>query len=188
MKPKLKFLALAALFAAPLLAAWLFFFVHPEWQPDSHTNYGTLVSPARPLPDVAYSDGTGATVGLPTGKWTLVYLAGRDCDASCDQRVLLARQVRLSLNQNRERLLRLYLAPDAAALASARSKLAAAHPDQLFLSAPGAALARFFAPADPQALYLVDPLGNWLMTYGGEIEPRGLLKDLKKLLRFSQVG
>lgn len=188
MKAKLKFLALAALFITPLVAAWLLFFVYPEWQPDRHTNYGALVSPARPLPDAGFLDAAGAAVEFPKGKWSLLYLGSKDCDAACDQRVLLARQVRLSLNQNRERVLRVYLAPDMATLVTARSQLGAAHPDLVFLAVPGSALATFFEPKDPNALYLVDPLDNWLMTYGGDIEPKGLLKDIKKLLRYSTAG
>lgn len=187
MNPKLKFLLLAAIFIAPLAAAWVLFFVEPDWQPEGHTNYGTLVSPARPLPPLSLHDGTGAATGFPTGKWTLVYLGGAACDAACEQRVLLSRQVRLALNQNRERVRRVYLAPDATALAAARALLGDAHPDLVFLAAD-AAVAQFFQPSDPHALYLLDPLGNWLMSYTGEVQPKGLHKDIKKLLRFSQVG
>jgi hypothetical protein len=37
-------------------------------------------------------------------------------------------------------------------------------------------------------VYLLDPLGNWLMYYRAEDPPRGILKDLKKLLRLSHIG
>ena len=49
-----------------------------------------------------------------------------------------------------------------------------------------------FKPTDPLALYLIDPNGNWLMVYknqsdAGQLQ-RGLLADLKKLLRLSSIG
>lgn len=188
MKAKIKFLLLATMFAAPLAAAWVLFFVRPDWQPEGHTNYGTLVSPARPFPDLPLADAEGATAAFPTGKWALVYLGSAACDAGCAESLLLGRQVRTALNQNRERVLRVYLAPDAAALAVAKQALAEGHPDLLFLVGDAAALRAFFELTDPQALYLLDPQANWLMRYAGSAEFKGMLKDIKKLLRFSQTG
>lgn len=188
MKARIKFLLLAALFIAPLAAAWVLFFVEPDWQPEGHTNYGTLVSPARPLPALALYDAAGAAVEFPAGKWTWLYLGGPACDAACEERLLLSRQVRLALNHNRERVRRVYLAPDRAALAAARAQLSTAHPDLVLLAVDAAAAAQFFTPGEPHALYLLDPLGNWLMSYTGEVQAKGLHKDIKKLMRFSQLG
>ena len=56
---------------------------------------------------------------------------------------------------------------------------------QAFFAAPGMA-------ADERAIYLMDPLGNWLMRYptGPErdAEFKGIKKDLSKLLSVSQIG
>jgi hypothetical protein len=188
MSSRLKLLLLAALFFAPVVSAILIFFYAPDWIP-GRVNYGTLISPARPATALRLADASGAPA--PTalaGKWSLVYLAGAACDDACTARLVLTRQVRLALNQNRGRVQRLYLAPDAAALAAARAQLGAEHPDLLFYARTDASAAAFFAPADPHALYLIDPLGNWLMVYTGAVEAKGLHRDLKKLLRVSQVG
>ncbi len=49
-----------------------------------------------------------------------------------------------------------------------------------------------FKPSDPLALYLIDPNGNWLMVYKDQADAdklqRGLLDDLKKLLKLSSIG
>ncbi|HID49914.1 MAG TPA: hypothetical protein EYP40_09955 [Chromatiales bacterium] len=37
-------------------------------------------------------------------------------------------------------------------------------------------------------LYLVDPLGNLMMSYPPEFEAKGLVKDLTLLLKASQIG
>src|SRR3546814_10190825 len=42
---------LMLLFFGPLLGAGLLYFVFPQWQPQSRTNYGELINPARPAPD-----------------------------------------------------------------------------------------------------------------------------------------
>jgi hypothetical protein len=188
-KGRLKLLLIAALFLGPVAGAIAVFFYAPEWF-SGRVNHGTLVSPALPVPDLGLTDpaGVAAPAALASGKWTLVYLGGPSCDLPCHERLVLARQVRLALNQNRGRVQRVYVAPDAPALAAAQAALAAEHPDLLFYAIADGRAAAFFRPADPRALYLVDPLGNWLMSYSGALEHKGMHRDLKKLLRVSRVG
>jgi hypothetical protein len=184
-----KLLLLAALFFAPVIAAVAIYFYFPQFAPGGRVNYGTLISPARAVPQLGLVDADGAAApAVLRGKWSLVYLAGEACDDACRARLVLTRQVRLALGEKRTRVQRVYLAPTVAAAAAARTALAAEHPDLAFVAASGAAAAQFFQPADPNALYLLDPLGNWLMVYTGTIEHKGLHRDLKKLLRISQVG
>ena len=38
------------------------------------------------------------------------------------------------------------------------------------------------------SLYVIDPLGNVVMRYDTRESPRGLLTDLKKLLKLSHIG
>ena len=185
---RLKLVLLAVLFFAPVIGAIAIFFYAPEWF-SGRVNYGTLVSPARAVPDLVLTDTAGAPVpGALRDKWSLVYLGRAACDERCGARLVLTRQVRLALNQNRGRVQRVYLAPDSAAAAAAQAQLAPEHPDLVVLAASSAAAREFFQPSDPDALYLLDPLGNWLMTYAGEVEHKGLHRDLKKLLRVSRVG
>jgi hypothetical protein len=37
-------------------------------------------------------------------------------------------------------------------------------------------------------IFIVDPLGNLMMSYSRAIEPKGLLQDMKKLLKLSHIG
>jgi cytochrome oxidase Cu insertion factor (SCO1/SenC/PrrC family) len=188
---RLQFLLLAALFFAPLLAAVLFYFVFPDWQPDAHTNYGQLVVPARPLPDASLRDADGAAVPVEQmrGRWSYVYVGGAACDAACADKLHQIRQIRTLLNEKRLRVQRVYLAPDVGALGAAAAQLAADHPDLKFYADTETSTYRqFFGGSDPGALYLVDPLGNWLMIYAADADSKGILKDIKKLLRVSQIG
>jgi hypothetical protein len=184
----MKLLLLAALFFAPVVGAIAVFFYAPEWFA-GRVNYGTLVSPARPLPALALADASGApAAGVLAGKWTLLYLGAASCGESCRERLLLSRQVRLALGRNLERVRRVYLAPSAAAADATRAQLAAGHPDLVVVAEIEPRAAAFFRPTDPDALYLIDPLGNWVMSYAGAVEHKGLHRDLKKLLRVSRVG
>ena len=52
-----------------------------------------------------------------------------------------------------------------------------------------AELLALIPPEDREhSLYVVDPLGNLVMRYDTRENPRGLLTDLKKLLKLSHIG
>jgi hypothetical protein len=192
MNPRARLLALAALFLAPIVAAVVVFFVFPESWPSGKLNHGRLIDPARPMPPRELVDASGqpAPVALRE-KWSVVYLGGERCDDPCAEQLRLVRQVRLRLSEKGVRVQYVYIAPDIAALGRAHAALAAEHPAMMFLAdtgARGARAADFFEARDPDALYLLDPLANWLMVYEGPVNPKDLLDDLKKLLRFSHIG
>jgi hypothetical protein len=191
-----QFLIILAIFALPPLAAAAVYFLFPGLRPSGTTNYGALVQPARPLPAMALADASGKPVdpALFKGKWSMVYLAPADCAEACRQRVYHSRQIRSALDRNARRLQRVYIAPDAQALSAAAALFATEHPDLVLLAdsgAPGSRAADFFQPAPADALDMVDPLGNWFMTYAPKPDPvadfKGILKDLKKLMNQSQV-
>lgn len=187
-------LLLAALFFGPLLAALLLYFALPGLQPHARTNYGELINPARPLPDQPLVDADGKTHGHDAlhGHWSYVYLGAASCDEACADKLYQIRQIRLLLNEKRLRVQRIYLAPDAAALPALRTQLAETHPDLKFYAETGDTrlLQALFGRvgAEREALYLIDPLGNWLMVYPAAADSPGILKDIKKLLRISQIG
>jgi hypothetical protein len=182
--------ALAALFLLPLALAFYTYYA-TDWRPVGRVNHGALISPARPLPVVALpraprTDGAaGATL---RGSWTLVYIGDAACDADCRAALLVMRQTRLALNNDMTRVARVFLATGnccADAAGGAEAGLAV-------LDASGAAaaalLARFPAAERAHSIYVVDPLGNLMMSYDARVDPHGLLEDLRKLLRLSHIG
>lgn len=188
-----QFYLLVALFFGPLIAAVLLYFAFPDFQPHERTNYGELVNPAQPIPEpLALLDADAKPLDRETlrGRWTYLYLGADACDKACEDKLYQIRQIRTLLNEKQPRVQRVYLAPDAAALPALRAQLHETHPDLRFYTEPDAAqpLRAFFKSHDPQAVYLIDPLGNWLMVYPAAAESTGILKDIKKLLRISQIG
>jgi hypothetical protein len=183
---------LAVLFFTPFIGAWLLYFHYPQLRPTGTTNYGELVTPPRELPLWSWSkpDGSTATSAELRNKWTLLQLAPNDCDSACADRVLMSRQLRTALAANRDLVQRVLLVGDAAALSGLQQRLGTEHPD-LLLRAPaaGASLdSAFFGAAQPQALYLIDPFGNYMMVYpdhGTQPDFKGMQKDFKRLLKQS---
>ena len=190
--------ALAALFLLPLVLAF-FTYYGTDWRPGAHVNHGQLISPARPLPTVALprvalESGPGATAPATATAafrqhWSLVYVGAGSCDADCRETLHVMRQTRLALNNDMTRVARVFLV---SAACCDRAFLAREHAGLEVLDASAAAaeplLAQFPAADRGHTLFIVDPLGNLMMSYDARANPRGLLEDLKKLLALSHIG
>ena len=184
---RLKMVLLLAVCAAPVVASYLGYYV---LRPTAQRSYGDLVE-QRPLPVFAARSLDGASVPLPALKdqWLLVSVAGGGCDASCEQHLYLQRQLRESLGKDKERLDWVWLVSDEQPV---REALRPALKQATVLRVPEPELARWLAPAPGQSLadhlYLVDPMGHWMMRF-----PAGLdlatasqaRRDLERLLRAS---
>ena len=185
------FLLLAVLFIAPMAAGYLLHFVFPQFQPTGRTNYGDLVNPARPLPMIQFTgiDGNRVDTSVLTQRWSYIYLGGEQCDEACRAKIHQIRQIRILLNENTERVQRVYIAPNLQALRAARDLLSGENADLIYLADSGATGERaidFFKPVAPDALYLTDTRANWVMTYPADhTESKGILKDIQTLLKLS---
>jgi hypothetical protein len=173
---------LAALFLLPVLLAFLMYY-GTHWRPARLVNHGALIAPARPLPG-----GQGSAASF-LRKWSLVYLGDGRCEENCRQALTMMRQTRLALNNDMMRVQRVFLVTNECC---ARDYLSSQHPGLLVLDATGAAsrelLQTFPQEGREHTVFIVDPLGNLMMSYDARANPRGLLMDLQKLLRLSHIG
>lgn len=192
---RLKFVLLASLFAAPVLGAYITYFYFPEHMPSATTNYGEFFDPVRSLPEeasVVLAGGEASREPL-LGKWTLVHWVAGDCGSDCEAQLVLTRQTRLSLNDKRDRVRRLLLTGEPGRIADLTARYSEAHHD-LVVAGADADIAELLAHGE-RGIVLIDPLGNVLMSYqpqageaGVQADFKGIRKDLKKLLKLSNIG
>jgi hypothetical protein len=180
-----KLLALAALFLLPVIVAFTMYY-GGLWRPTGSSSKGELIDPPRPLVAKAL---VGDSAADPLqGKWTLLYIGDGACDADCRTALVFGRQSRLALNNEMTRVQRVFLATGHCC-DSEYFKREHAGLVVLDASSPAAAalLAQF--PGDSaHSLYIVDPLGNLMMQHDARVTTKGLLSDLKKLLKLSHIG
>ena len=183
-----KMISVLAICAAPVIASYLTYYVI---RPEARRVFGELVDPQRPLPDVRGTSLAGADVNLRSlkGQWLLVSVSGGACDAICQRHLYLQRQIRESLGQEKDRVDRVWLVIDDAPVPE---PLRPALRDATVLRVNGSALAQWLAPAAGHSLsehlYLVDPLGNWMMRFPASLDIAGAAKakrDLDRVLRAS---
>lgn len=186
--PRLKLLVVMLVCAAPVLASYFTYYVV---RPDGRRNFGQLIDPQRPLPALPVRTAEGQTRTLQSfkGQWLLISVAGSTCDAACEQRLYFQRQLLTSLGKERDRLDWVWLVTDAQPISE---RLTPALKDAVVLRVDPSALSTWLQAEAGHAvedhLYVVDPLGNWMMRFPPSLDAAGAAKakrDLDRLVRAS---
>ncbi|WP_295540263.1 hypothetical protein [uncultured Pseudacidovorax sp.] len=174
--------------AAPVIASYFTYYVV---RPQSRSVYGQLIDPQRPLPPVDGRTLAGEAVPLPQlkGQWLLVAVAGGGCNELCERQLYLQRQLRETLGREKDRVDRVWLVADDAPVPQ---RLSGSLEGATVLRVPAGALAQWLQPEPGAALgehlYVVDPMGNWMMRFPARMDLKGAAKakrDLDRLLRAS---
>jgi hypothetical protein len=183
-----KMLAVLLVCATPVLASYFTYYVI---RPEGRRNFGELIDPQRSLPSLVASTPDGQPFPLPTlkGQWLLVAVGSGACDALCEQQLYMQRQLREMLGKERDRVERVWLLSDDQ---SVREAIRPGLQGTTILRVPPQELAQWLAPAAgaalPDHLYVVDPMGNWMMRFPARMERAQAAqakRDLDRLLRAS---
>lgn len=174
--------------AAPVIASYLTYYV---FRPQSLRHFGELIQPMRAMPDVTGKSLDDKTVRLTDlkGQWLIVSVSSAECDALCQNNLLMQRQIRASLGREKERTDWVWLITDDKPVdLTLRAGLA----DAVVLRLPESAVTAWLTPAKDHALnehlYLVDPHGDWMMRFPPHLrldQAAALKRDWDKLLRAS---
>lgn len=194
-RSRIQLVLIIVLFVIPPVSAWVAWKYLGVQGVESTSNAGSLITPARPLQIAGLhrSDGTVLDASVLRGHWTYVLFAPADCDTRCTEQLYLTRQTRIAMNKDIPRVQRLLLFADMPSV-EVRRMLASEHADLTWAVQDGSAASLLrdfqgvgFAPKGGQ-FFLVDPLGNLMMFYDLEVPAKGMMRDLQKLLKISQIG
>ena len=183
-----KMIAVMLVCAAPVIASYFSYYI---LRPEGRRNFGELINPQRSLPDLIASglDGQPFNLRALKGQWLLVSVANGSCDDLCTQNLYLQRQMRESLGKEKERLDRVWLITDDKPI---DAKLQASLLGATVLRVQASALSSWLQPSTGQTLtdhlYVVDPMGNWMMRFPARMDLPSAAKakrDLERLLRAS---
>jgi cytochrome oxidase Cu insertion factor (SCO1/SenC/PrrC family) len=161
------------------LAYWL------GWAPGTSDNYGELIAP-RVLPDAELARAEGAAFRLSElrGRWVMVQVDTPACDQYCERKLYFMRQVRRALGADAGRVERLWLLsgpgePSARLLAAIEGTRVVRHNAGLIAALPA-------RERTGDHIYLIDPGGALMMRFPRDPDPGAMVKDLRRLLRYSR--
>lgn len=187
-------IVLALIFLAPVLGSWIMFYLTDFGRngegPSSH---GTLIVPPRKIDDVVLIDPeNGGQSHRLYGKWNIVYLVSGACGPACEDKLYEMRQLRLAMGRDAGRVQRVLVVYGGRPPTLSGAQMEK-YQGQLLVHATGQMQTVFKLtdterPLDRQRLYIIDPRGNLMMSYPEGTEPAGIIKDLKRLLKYSSIG
>ncbi|MDX5151920.1 MAG: hypothetical protein R3188_05540 [Acidiferrobacterales bacterium] len=188
------FVGLVILFATPFVIA--IYMYKSGWRPATTMNHGTLVQPPRPAPEFKLSIRAGGHFdqhGLEK-LWNYVVVTVGACDQACLKNLHAIRQIQIAQGKNQHRIRRILIHTGNDA---GLKKIAESYPKLVILEADSGAfstLRTWFTIKDQAGkfdgsrVYLVDPLGNYMMYYLPGYDPTGMRKDMARLLKVSHIG
>ena len=194
-KPRWRSRALIVVIAltavVPFTLAW-YYARHPELI-EKTSNYGSLIQPVRQLDVVSLLSKPLRTLdelGQIRGRWLLLQAAAGDCGPECADTLHKTHQGWLMLNKEMPRVKRLLLVEPSSGAADSP---AVKGDDALLIAGSDPAMMRELAaalgkPLTDGMVVLLDPLGNLVLWYDGGFDPYKMVKDLKHLLKASQIG
>ena len=181
-----KLLLLLLVSVAPVVASYFTYYVI---RPEGRKNYGELIDPQRPLPAIHGTNAQGESVALTQLKdqWLFISVADSACDEACNEHLFIQRQLREGLGKEKERLDWVWLRTGDLVLSDPLKEATAL---ATVLHVDEAELATWLQPAPGHRLadhlYVVDPIGNWMMRFPADADPVRIKRDLMSLLRASQ--
>jgi cytochrome oxidase Cu insertion factor (SCO1/SenC/PrrC family) len=173
------FIACALPFAAALVAYFLF-------PPAGRTNYGELIEP-KPLPAARLErlDGRAFSLADLQGKWVMLQVDTPECGQPCQAKLFNMRQSRLAQGDNADRIERVWLVAGSGAPPAGLARLY----EGAFVARAAPELVAALPGAQPQDhIYLIDPRGNVMLRFPKDADPKRMIKDLQRLLKYSGIG
>lgn len=188
------FWLMLAIFAAPFMAASFLYEKGDVFSLGRAGNKGELISPVRKIEPVQMKLLQGGSINSEEllGKWTLLTVGSSDCGELCLKNIYNMRQIRLATGRERSRVNRLYVLTD-----ENRETLLKYMEDFVgtkFVLGNAAIIDALKLEPTPWqgavegGVYIIDPVGNFMMAYKPGFEAEGILKDLQRLLKLSRIG
>ena len=179
MTAKKEFWMLLAMFILPIAFGTLFFYANPNYFSESTVNYGELVRPviATDESDIEIDGGASSLQGI----WTMVYVSS-SCDNACEKAVAGMKTIRTLMNDDMRRIQRMIIIEDNSTPTSDEKALIKAR-------ITSTKLTQSLKKYTENAIYLIDPIGNIMLYYEPQnIDIRLVIKDLKRLFKYSRIG
>ena len=186
---RVQLILIFVVFTAPIAGAFLY-------KPTGFTNYGDIYSPVRPVDNLLlHGEGNQLELDSMRRQWIMFVTANGECSSACEENLLKIRQLRFMQNNDMVRIRTLFIHTGLAD--STAQDLDAKYQPMETYAADSAELHKWSgvlkldnAPIEAQTdrIYIIDPAGNLMMSYPAAAKPEQINKDIRRLLKTSQIG
>lgn len=191
---KIKLLAIIGIFGLPLVAAMVMSSIYKDGMSceENTSNKGDLYCHVQALPEFELSSPREKVVTKAdlNELWTLVYISENGCDKTCQNQVWTIGQLNQMIGKEAERVQRLFIY--GGLITAEEESVSERFPRMLMGTTNADSLLQLAAalrqPGHDSAdrIYLVDPIGQAMMSFSADLNPRDIYKDLKHLLKMTK--
>ena len=179
---------LIAVFVVPLLIAISMYVMRDTLSIVKSASHGQLIHPAKSIEILEVKLHSGEIINIDNirGKWTYLLYSPK-CDLNCEASLFKLRQTKIATGRESNRVQSIVITKldhNSADILSRYKKMHAGSDVRVKLES-GADIPNSF---ESGKVYLIDPLGNLMMQYDKTSSSKGMLKDIKKLLKISNIG
>ena len=188
------FLIALIIFGTPFLVISLStFWYYAGLGPKATINYGTMIDPPVDLGSLELElNYQPLNIDSMERKWMIIHFLDDRCNEDCLEAFYFSRQINTAIGREKDRVKRFYVA--SFKTQEKVKKLFQNETNLTVISAKNLKLLRKkmteagVNPFIQPGFLLADPLGNIILSYQGDIDPKKILSDIKKLLRASKIG
>lgn len=182
-RSRIIFVLLMLVFALPWVAS-VYLYKNPDKIKLGMTNYGELIEPVKFEQLDLINTNIGET--RASDKWLLLATGKSDCGELCKKNLYVIRQLRRALGVERAYVQTAFLLLDAENIEILKPALDGYEKTMVFT--PGEeSLEKIAGLSSNQSvedrLFIIDQNENLIMAYDADADPKGVLKDVEKLIR-----
>jgi len=184
-KGRLVLVTIALMFFLPILLAWFLNFYSDFKRDAQGIHHGELIVPPVPLGDLKVTAIGASEVLSLEKKWTLIFLVSNQCDLTCEDKLYQLRQIRLAVGKDRDKVERVLVVDkeldwsDYENSFQNQKVIVKGSPSYESIIKNLKSVKNF----DSNAIYLMDAYGSLIMKYAYKTAPKGIIKDIERLIR-----
>ena len=167
-------LLLASMFAAPGIAAYVFY-QHPAWLGSAKVNKGTLLNPPVALSSLDNQS-----------KWRIVFWSPALCDEACLKQLDMLARIRLALGRKLYQVDQWLILGDETAPLSDEVKAILKERDFHVTQLPLNEKEKLTTLSPAPKIFIVNPDNYLVLSYQSQVNPDDIYKDLKLLLNTTE--
>ena len=184
-KSRMTLVGLILIFFLPIFASWYLVFFSDYKNEINSIENGDLIEPVISLGAIEARPLENNQPFIVAERWTLVFFVNDECDTVCQKKLYQVRQIRLALGKNVDKIDRLLIAKNPIDW----GEFAERYSGQKVLDSTMNDFTRIYDSFstiqgfNENSFYLIDPYGFIMMRYSDSVEPKGVIKDIERLIK-----